>query len=191
MIYTSKYEKELIKRLNSNDEGAFEILFKAYYSKLCIYAISYVKLHDLAEDIVQETYTKIWNIRNSLEIKSSFKSYIFKSVHNNCINFINQNNLIKRKKEIATEEILYQNELMQLGNKEEIIDQLIAKELEIEINKAINNLPKHCNEIFQLSRDSNSYTQIAKKLNISVNTVKTQIKRALKRLRDVVDKQAK
>ena len=90
-------DHELLRLIKNNDEEFLKILFKLYYSKLCIYATTFVKVPDLAEEIVQETFIKFWGNRNAIEIDRTFKSYIFRSVHNNCINYLKKSEVLRRQ----------------------------------------------------------------------------------------------
>jgi RNA polymerase sigma-70 factor (ECF subfamily) len=81
------------------------------------------------------------------------------------------------------DEIIYHNEVALQNFSSEIIDSLVSEELESRLNNAFNDLPTQSRKIFLMNRfDQSSYNDIAKELNISVNTVKTQMKRAIKKL---------
>ena len=182
-------EKSLIDRFSRGDEEAFETIFKAYYSNACTFAQSFVKDPEIAKDVVQETFIRLWDKRFCLKIETSFKSYLFRSIYNASINAINKNKLLSQKSKEIIEEITFQNQLTNQNLNADIIEEISARELEIEIEKAIEKLPRQCNEVFKLSRNGQfSYAQIAEKLDVSVNTVKTQMKRALARLREVIEK---
>jgi len=186
MKYNDKLNQELLRLIKKNDENFLELLFNLYYSKLCNYATTFVKAQDLAEGIVQETFIKFWENRASIEIEVNVEAYIFRSVHNNCINYLKKENMIRRQFKHMADEILYHNELALKNFKSDIIDNLVSAELESKLNNALDDLPPQSRKIFLMNRfDQLSYSDIAKELNISVNTVKTQIKRALKKLREV------
>ncbi|MFA5818438.1 MAG: RNA polymerase sigma-70 factor [Bacteroidales bacterium] len=186
MVYEDKLEQELLRLIKNNDERFLELLFKLYYSKLCVYATTFIKIPDLAEEIVQETFIKFWENRASIKIDISFKAYIFKSVHNNCINYLKKSDLIRRQSKQMFDEIMYHNELALQNFSSEIIESLVSDELESRLNNALDDLPPQSRKIFIMNRfDQLTYNEIAKELKISVNTVKTQMKRALKKLREV------
>jgi len=188
MVYEDKLEQELLCLIMNNDERFLELLFKLYYSKLCVYATTFIKIPDLAEEIVQETFIKFWENRASIQIDISFKAYIFRSVHNNCINYLKKSDVIRRQYKEMSDEIIYHNEVALQNFSPEIIEGLISEELESRLNNALEDLPPQSRKIFIMNRfDQLSYCEIANELNISVNTVKTQMKRALKKLREVFD----
>ena len=81
----------LIKRIARDDAEAFELLFKKYYRMVYNYARYYISIPDHCHDIVQEVFTYVWENRSSMDVKSSLKSYLLKSCHNACINFLKKN----------------------------------------------------------------------------------------------------
>ena len=182
-VYEDELEQESIRLIKSGDERFLEVLFKLYYSRLCIYATTLIKIPDLAEEIVQETFIKLWENRALIKIDISFKAYIFRCVHNNCINYLKKSDVVRRQTKQMYDEIIYHNEVALQNFSSEIIDSLVSEELESRLNNALNDLPTQSRKIFLMNRfDQSSYNDIAKELNISVNTVKTQMKRAIKKL---------
>lgn len=157
--------------------------FRTYYKRLCAYAVSFVSQNDIAEDIVIDVFLKLWEKRGSVNITKSVSSYLFKSVKNACINFLNREK--SRKLTISENEV----NLLNLKMKYTISDkypltELIGHELEEKIKMEVDKLPDQCREIFYLSRfEELSHKEIADKLGISKNTVKVQIYRALLKLR--------
>jgi RNA polymerase sigma-70 factor (ECF subfamily) len=174
---------ELFKRIGNNDVQAYEILFKAYYKFLCSFAYGLVKEKHAAEEIVEDFFVDIWKNRHKLTITTSVRSYFVGSIHNRCLNYLQREKV----------KFISAHDIANLAGKEESLgDKLIvtevpsilSNELENILAKAIEKLPKSCKEIFLLSRYKElSYEEISTQLNISVNTVKTQIKVALSKLR--------
>ena len=89
-------ELEVIKRIKHDDLKAFDLLFTGYYSQLCNYAVDFLKNKQAAEELVSDVFIKIWENRKLLEIKTSFKSYIYKMVQNQCLNFLRDNSTKKK-----------------------------------------------------------------------------------------------
>ena len=130
---------------------------------------------DEAEEIVQEMFFRIWDKRNQLEIRSSVKNYLFRSVKNLCINYITHN---KIKSE-------YAGKILSDVNTREIGESYFEPELAEKIEKCIDELPEKRKRIFRMSRENGlKYHEIAEKLGISVKTVEVQMGMALKTLRD-------
>lgn len=179
-------EKELIQALKNGHQKTFELVFKTYYKRLCTYAFDYTKQLETAEDLVKDFFLNFWFNREKLEIKTSLSGYLFRSVHNLCINYLER----EKKKNLETPaENLY---LIELKLKQPLtqdypIGNLLASEMEDQIMTAIERLPEQCREIFKLSRfDELSHKKIAEKLSISENTVKVQIYRALQKLKNTI-----
>lgn len=162
----------------------FEKLFDSYYSMLCLVAYDMVKSKHLAEEIVDDVFFNLWQKRNSIEINKSIRAYLVRSVKNRSINWLEQTKterlVMANAYDVSLfDEILWDNEYP-LGN-------LLERELQKKINEAVLSLPEHCRQIFLLNRNEDlTYEEIAEKLSISVNTVKTQMKIALAKLREAL-----
>lgn len=165
-----------IADLQAGDHKAYEKLFVEWYPPLCNYANSILRDEDEAKDIVQKMFYKLWDQRSELEIHTSVKSYLYRIVHNDCINKVKQ----LKVREEHHQYLAYVNH-NQINDTEE---PLRRSELERQIELAIESLPPRCGEVFKLSRFKQlSYSEIAEELNITTNTVETQIVKALKILR--------
>ena len=175
-------DKELLKRVRKGDLSAYESLFHDYYVMLSIIAKSFVKNNELAEELVNDVFVKIWERREFFLINTSLRAYLAKSVQNRCINYLRQNRKKTNLREPLTENMNYE---MLRWSDDYPLDKLMEKELADDIEKSVAKLPERCRQIFLLSRDKGlQYDQIAENLNISVNTVKAQMKIALSKLRE-------
>jgi len=182
-------DEELVSLLKSGDDRFFELLFENYYSSLCSYATVFVKSHDLSEDIVQETIINIWEQHETIEITGSFRSYFFRCVHNNCVNNLRKTESYKKLQDRFAKQVIQQQEIASMNADPEALENLFREDTEKKYMDALNSLPAQCRKIFLMSRfDCLDYEHIAENLNISVNTVKTQMKRALAKLRDAIKK---
>ena len=156
------------------------MLYKQFYVYLCLVAEHIVRNRADAEEIVSDVFVKLWNIRDNINITNSIKWYLVKAVRNTSLNYIEKNKSNKNMTSSlssADYEILSWDSDYPLG-------QLYQKEILTILDNSINELPDACKEIFLLSRNQEmKYDQIAGKLGISINTVKTQMKIALARLR--------
>jgi len=168
-------DKRIFSLIKQGNEDAFNKLFRAYYSKLCHYAVMLGCCGEDAEEIVQELFTKLWMNRQKTEIDISAKSYLYKSTRNAVINLVEHQRI---KQKYAGEEILAKTEFFD-------VNPLLVAELQEHIQSAINKLSEGRKQIFILSRsDGLSYQEIAEKLNISPKTVENQMGHALKQLRE-------
>ncbi|NJN26780.1 MAG: RNA polymerase sigma-70 factor [Cyclobacteriaceae bacterium] len=159
------------------DRQSFEELFRAYFSHLCSFAHKYVQDIDEAKDIVHHVFIGLWQKRSEIDMETPLKSYLFTGVHNRCLNHIRD-----RKKLTPFEAPLHES---QMNDYLQSRDHLESMETESRINRALDQLPEKCREIFMMNRFENlKYREIAGKLNISVKTVETQMSRALKSLRE-------
>lgn len=80
-------DQDILEKLKSDNEAALDYLFLAYYEKLCLYAFTVLKNKDIAEEIVQDVFVKLWEQHRKLNIETSIKAYLFRTVHNHCINY--------------------------------------------------------------------------------------------------------
>jgi RNA polymerase sigma-70 factor (ECF subfamily) len=165
-----------IVELKTGNGKAYELLFKQWYEPLCRYAYSILRNQEDAEDIVQRIFCKLWEQREKTEIHTSMKSYLYRMVHNGCLNKIKQ---LQMQSEHHEQMAFYRTTTVNP------VEQAIAqKELRQQIDYAINALPERCRDVFLLSRIEHlSYLQIAQQMQISPNTVETQMVKALKALR--------
>lgn len=171
--------------IQQDDEGALERLFNQTYENLCQYAFYITENRFLSEEIVQDVYLKIWQGRHKLLIKGSFRSYLYKSVHNHSINAI----LSQKSKKSSVNRLLsgesWQVIVEWLEFDDYIIERIETSDTEKIVTEVIKKLPEQCRKIFELSRyEDKSNKEIAHHLKISENTVKTQIYRALNKIKE-------
>lgn len=182
MAYDVSIKWESIK---DGEISALRELFNQTNKSMLRYSYSITHDRFLAEEVVQDVFVNVWNNREQIEIKGSVKSYLYQAVHNLTINKLKQ---IKNKHNsvgmLVSEEFWqYLEETKSLDDT--IVEKLEAEDIEIIIRKAIESLPDQCKEIFILSRECQmTNNEIAKKLNLSVSTVKTQIYRAIDKVRE-------
>ena len=177
-------EKDLVLKIKRGDFLSFEILFKKYYKNLCFFAEHYVREKPMSEEIVSNFFFNFWEKRKSINIEISVKSYLYSSIHKQCIKYLEHLKVMKKYEEYATN-MLKNKELLAPMSTGYPLANLISKEIVNEIEQAINDLPEKCKEIFCLSRfEEMNYEEISNKLNISINTVRTQMTRALQKLRE-------
>lgn len=163
--------------IQQGDKKAFEQVFRLYYRPICGYVYSVIKDSVEAEEVVQNLFFNVWNKRQSLDISSSLKAYLYRAAHNDCLNRIKH----------AKVRTMYADDYKHTvsGAHEDGFKTLNAKELNNKINQAIDELPEQCGIVFRLSRfDNLKYNEIAAQLDISVKTVENHMGKALKLLRE-------
>ncbi len=174
---------DLFNKIRQGDLAAFELLYKKYYVYLRLIAAHIVKNPDDAEEIVSDVFVKLWNNRNEIIISTSLKAYIIKAVQNTSINYLEKNKLAASLIESLT---TFDCSLLSWDS-DYPLGQLYEKDIQKIMIRCINVLPEGCRKIFLLSRNEDlTYSDIARELGISVNTVKMQIKIALARLREAL-----
>ncbi|HEY8935746.1 MAG TPA: RNA polymerase sigma-70 factor [Cyclobacteriaceae bacterium] len=170
---------DLVINIKKGDTKSLELLFRRMYPQLCAYARKFLNDQTDAEEIVQELFYSIWKHRDRLDENQSLSSYLFTSVKNRCLNFLDAKK--RRTRHADLMRYLYTHEAVDGANS---YHTLLKKELEKDFDKALEDLPLECRKIFELSRlEGLKYQEIAVKLNISIKTVETQISRALSKLR--------
>lgn len=169
-------ENDIIDSFKKGVPDALQSLLKQYYSPLCLFAERLVANTPVAEDIVGESFIKLWNKRNDFETAQNIKAFLYITVRNACLNYLKR---LKR-------DSLRQKQLAYLTNEKEefVLNEMIRAEVLREIMLGINNLPEQCGKVLQLAYFSGLRNQqIAKLMNISVHTVKNQKARAIQLLK--------
>lgn len=171
-----KDETELISGLKKGNEKYFSLLFQQYYTDLVLFAGIYISEKSVCEDIVQSVFLKIWDKRATLTIKTSFKSFLLKSVRNKCMDVIRHDNVVNKY------EIFFN--LFDSYSKEETEHYILYSDLQAHLQKALQKVPDRYKETFELSRIKGlKYKEIAKEQNISERAVEERMSKTLKLLR--------
>ncbi len=169
----------LINHLKLGNPKAFELLFLKYHKKLYYFCFKTLRNKEESEGLVQNIFMEIWANRGRIDVNRSFYGYLFKIAKNKLYNHLRKS--INEK--VYKEYIIYRNDSIE--NKTDI--DLDFKEISNILNEIINKLPPRRKQIFCLSRNEGlTYKEIGKKLNISENTVDTQIRNALDFIREKI-----
>jgi RNA polymerase sigma-70 factor (ECF subfamily) len=181
-------EALLVQQLKNGVDAAYKYLYDQHYQILCHVAAQYVKDDFLAETIVGDVIFHLWEVRETIEINTSVRSYLMTCVRNRCIDYLKSQ---YHKREMAHSDTGLRDfpVLQYVKDDDYPLGKLLEKELEDEIMNAINRLPDECRRVFNMSRFENrKYEEIAQELKISVNTVKYHIKHALALLHEDLGK---
>lgn len=169
-------------RLKNHDETAFRHLFDFYKDDVYAYALSFLRHKEYAEEIVQEVFLKVWINRENLDPQLSFKSYLFTITRNLTFNFLRK---AAHNKKLRDEIFYIKSEIC---NPVEL--KIQEQELERIRREAIDMLPPGRKRIFEMSRlEDKSYEEISQELGISLSTVKNQMSKSLKTIRDFLEGQ--
>jgi RNA polymerase sigma-70 factor (ECF subfamily) len=174
-MQTNLSELVLVDKIKAGDYEAFRCLYESYYNFLCNYAARFVKDNFISEDVVQEVFVKIWENRRHINIKESVRSYLCSAVKNRSLNRLESESTRQK----------YTNRFFKSKSNLIDSDELEQEEFRNHLFSCIEKLPLRCKEAFVQSRfDKLKQEKIALNLNISPATVKTQIHKALKLIRD-------
>jgi RNA polymerase sigma-70 factor (ECF subfamily) len=178
---TPPQEKILIRKLKGGSVTAFEKLFDYYYPKLVNFSDNFLQDIQESENIAQEVFIQIWELRKNLNEEYSFNSYLFKISKNRILNHLRKR--VNQRKYIDF--ILTKEQ----SDSNTVLEQIHFNELQNHIELQISRMPARRREIFNLSRrEGLTYKEIARNLNISENTVDTQIRNALNDLKRLLIK---
>ena len=171
-------EENIWKKIQQKNINVFERYYHEHYKSLFLLAIKYLRDSSQAEEIVNDVFLKIWDDGSKINIETSLKSYLYRSIINRCINLINKN---KKEQEQRVELNFLPEEGYELKQIEET-------ELQLRLYAAIDKLPDQCKKVFKMSRfEDLKQKEIADKLGISIKTVKNHITLALKQLNKFKD----
>lgn len=162
------------------DEYSYKMLFLHFYKPLLIFAKSYVKNHQTAEEIVSDVMMRLWAINEGLAVIDNLKVYLYTATRNTAINYL----CINRKYALCEikEADIYTNP--GINNPEE---KMLNDELKRKISSAVQQLPPKCQMVYKLVReDGLRYKEAAAVLSISENTVDRHLINALHKMTKVV-----
>lgn len=155
----------------------FETVFKGLYRPLFLFAYGYVMDEMEAEDIVQGTFSKIWEIRNRLPENLDIKSYLYTSVKHACLRYFRNLQLTDEYKKRQAEALV-----LSFADDESIEGD---RETVLLVRKALSRLTEQQRKIVEMHvHEGMKYLEIAGILQVSENTVRTHLKRAYKILRE-------
>ncbi|MGX1928811.1 RNA polymerase sigma-70 factor [Flagellimonas sp. 2504JD4-2] len=172
-------DEALLGRLKANDERALTKLYDRYWDSAFLAAYNVLGDKKLCEDVVQELFLDIWNRRQEIRIKTTFKSYFF-----SCVRYQVFAQIRKRQKNVRAElfEGLDYRIHYNCPESEYLYHELVEK-----INNTVEHLPKKCREVYKLSRNEHlSHAEISNRLHISTKTVENHMTKALKILRNAM-----
>lgn len=170
-------EQDQIAGLQEGNKVVFEWVYKLYFKSLYGYAFALLQTDFEAEEIVQKLFVAIWEKKETLQIQTSLKSYLYRSIHNACMNRIKH----EKVKQQYTSHTTHVMKTVKPKNPSQVTQ---YKELKTSLIKALEELPEQCRTVFQLSRfDGLKYKEIANQLGISEKTVENHMGKALKLMR--------
>ncbi len=170
-------DQHIVQGLQQGDRSSFETMFRTWYNPLCNFAYGFLGSREEAEESVQGVFIHFWEKRKDIQIDTSLKSYLYRSVRNSCMNILKHEKVKREHAKYA---------LSQNGNlAESAAGNLMSSELELRIGEALAKLPEQCRLVFKMSRfEELKYAEIAERLGISIKTVENQMGKALRIMRE-------
>ncbi len=162
----------ILKSVSKGDKTAYNSLFREFYGPLVLYACHFVEDRDVAEDIVQGFFCYLWENRVELKTVQSFKTYFYTSVRNRSLNYLRDKHVVSI-------------EGFEIRKEEDFLMEIMEQEIYRELYVAIRKLPDKCQQIFLLKLAGKDNNEIAQEMNISEDTVRSQLRRG----REILQKQ--
>lgn len=174
-------EQQQLRKIRKGDIKSFEAIFHRFHPGLDGYARSLVGRDEIAEEVVQDVFYNIWKNRETLMINKSLQSYLYRSVYNNSMMVLR-----KIRREQSMEEGSAMEYQVDSADPSKIMQMNEVSEL---VSRTLESLPERTREIFRLNRQEGlKYLEIAERLSISVKTVEANMGKALKALRNTVER---
>jgi RNA polymerase sigma-70 factor, ECF subfamily len=172
-----KNDAEALLQMSDGNISAYRFLFDHHFTDLCNFLLIYLHSKELSEEIALEIFTFIWEKRRTLQIKATFKSFLFSSAKNKAISLYR-----KEQKKMFTSIDFGQSVLHDDSSSQQLMENNELREI---INSAINKLPHKSRQIYQLAWEENlSHKEIAEQLGITPKTVENHVGIALRKLRE-------
>lgn len=160
-----------------NNLTYFENTFRKYYPSLLAFVERHVGDRDVAKDLVQDVFLKLYKSYPYLSSEVNIKSWLYTSSRNAALDYLRHLKVRDNNKLLMAEAMMYAAD----------VDEVISEELTRKIHEAIDSLPLQCCQIVRMHIiDGKKYTEISAELGISINTIKTQIFRGYKKLRELL-----
>ena len=170
-------DQSYISGLRRRDSKVYEVVFKKYYPLLVVFVVRHIGDEDVAKDIVQDIFFKLFERGHSLPDNFQLKSWFYRVARNAAVDYLRHLQVEDKYKFLMAEGMIHIPDI-----DEEIDEQVYAK-----VNLAIESLPEQCRLIIKLNvLEGKKYQEIAEELGITINTIRTQVSRGYKKLREIL-----
>lgn len=172
--YKAYGDQELVQLMQSGDERVLIEIYNRYWDKMLAVAFNRLGNQEEAEECVQDVLYKLWKLRHDFSLsKLELSNYLSRAIRNQSFNILEQ----RHRERLRSESYDPVKDINLLSPER----QLMIRELQQQLDNSIKELPPQCQLVFKLSRqDGLSNREIAEKLNLSENTVKSHLKKANK-----------
>ena len=169
------------QQIAGGDESAFNQLFRCFYIRLVDFAANILKARPPAEEIVNDVFVKLWQRRQYLPEVQKIKVFLYVAVKNGCYNYLRSNSLWSVTVGI--------DQVASITSMQDPEADMAFRELQHRLNTIIASLPEQCRQVFRMVReDGLKYKEVAEILQISPRTVETQLFRAVKKIRQELER---
>lgn len=173
--YSELEDKDLMLLVAEGDREAFTCLYHRYFYYLFTLAMRYIKDESEAEDVLQQVFIKLWQMRDSGVIKDNVRGYLFAMTRNSIMNYVrDKNRLLQRNYRLSQEISEEEQDIWVMADKNDLIS---------EMKKAIDGLPPQQKRVANLRCEGLSNQEIASRLHLSLNTVNSHYTKGLKALK--------
>jgi RNA polymerase sigma-70 factor (ECF subfamily) len=167
----------LFEKVKKGDQKSCNMLFEKYYNNLCNFTFTFFNDAVCAEEVVADVFVKLWEKRTEIDIRTDFKSFLYRSARNAAIDAIRKDIREKKISKMPNAKLELSPETL-----------MIRKEIQKHFNQMLERLPKQAGLVFRLVKvDGLKYKEVAYTLNISVKTVENHMGKALRLMRDMYD----
>lgn len=174
-------EQLLLKQIAEGNEQAFAVFFYRYLPILQPFALKFTKSDIAAEEIVQDTFLRVWLNREKLEEVANVKAWLYKYASNECLNYL--------RKQLKLTRAIDNFSLEHPQESNSTVDTIHLNDVSYLVKEAIDRLPAQRKKIYQMSRtDGMNIPEIAEALDLSPNTVKNALVISLKTIREHLNK---
>jgi RNA polymerase sigma-70 factor (family 1) len=168
-------ENRLLQEMAAGDQCAFEEIYQHYHSNLYHYILRIVKSPPLAEDLKQEVFVKVWEIRQQLPEVRAFGSFLFSIARNHTINMLKS----------LSRTSAGMGEILRYFPEPGYDDEILSRDYARYVQKVLQSLPERTREIYRKCREQGkTYDEVAGELGISKNAVKRHMVNSLRMLKD-------
>ena len=173
---SSETDITFLNKLNARDHEAFKQLFREYFQDIAYYSSKILKDTDVAEDVAQDVFIRLWEKENYFENYLALKSYLYLSARNGCLNYIKHNNIV----------LEHAQNLVQEETDEQTWDTIVESEIISLLSDYIRHLPGECAKIMELVMQGYNSTEISTLTGASSSTVRSQKQRGISLLKKMV-----
>lgn len=177
-IAQKEQERRAIEQLKDGSKDAFHLLYDTYSPKILAFANSYLRNDTEAEELLQEVFLKLWEVRGQLDGAKNIKSFLFKICINLIYDFIRKKNISKAYVDYSIQNLSFSDNTWQEVIYHDMINHLQA---------LIAQMPEQRQRIFRLNKEEGlSIEDIALQLNLSHRTVENHLYRAVSYLKEKI-----